>query len=88
VLHDRDDAEVPWQHGAGVAAAWPGAKLVLTGGLGHRRILRAPEAITATTAFLAAHVPAPRRPGVLSAAGGAWEPDETGDRAARGALVG
>lgn len=40
VLHDRDDAEVPWSDGAAIAKAWPGARLVTTVGLGHSRILR------------------------------------------------
>ena len=40
VVHDRDDAEIPWADGAAVAAAWPGAELVTTHRLGHRRILR------------------------------------------------
>ena len=40
VLHDRDDAEVPWSDGAAIAEAWPRARLVTTEGLGHRRILR------------------------------------------------
>jgi pimeloyl-ACP methyl ester carboxylesterase len=40
VVHDRDDAEIPWADGAAIAAAWPGAELVTTHRLGHRRILR------------------------------------------------
>jgi pimeloyl-ACP methyl ester carboxylesterase len=40
VVHDQDDAEIPWADGAAIAAAWPGAELVTTHGLGHRRILR------------------------------------------------
>ena len=40
VIHDRGDAEVPWSDGAAIAAAWPGARLVTTEGLGHRRILK------------------------------------------------
>src|SRR5256712_8387501 len=56
VVHDRDDAEVPWQDGAIVARGWPGAVLSTTGGLGHRRILRDPRRVSAATAFLAEHV--------------------------------
>jgi len=41
VIHDEDDSFVPLQFGQSIAAAWPGAKLVTTEGLGHRRILRA-----------------------------------------------
>jgi pimeloyl-ACP methyl ester carboxylesterase len=39
VVHDREDNEVPWQEGADLADAWPRARLLLTHGLGHRRIL-------------------------------------------------
>jgi pimeloyl-ACP methyl ester carboxylesterase len=39
VVHDRDDADVPLAAGAAVAHAWLG-RLVMTFGLGHRRILR------------------------------------------------
>jgi len=52
ILHDRDDAEVPWQDGAIVAQAWRGAELVTTGGLGHRRILREAGVVTRSAQFL------------------------------------
>ena len=39
VVHDRDDRIVPWTQGAQVASRWPGARLLSTDGLGHRRIL-------------------------------------------------
>ena len=42
VVHDRGDAEIPWQHGAAIARAWRGAEMLITEGLGHRRILRDP----------------------------------------------
>lgn len=54
VIHDRGDAEVPWQHGRVIAHAWRGAGLLMTDGLGHRRILRDPDVVAATVAFLAA----------------------------------
>jgi len=54
VVHDRGDGEVPWQHGLVIARAWPGAELLLTDGLGHRRILRDPDVVAAAVAFLAA----------------------------------
>jgi alpha/beta hydrolase family protein len=69
VVHDRDDAEVPWQDGAIIARGWPGAVLSTTGGLGHRRILRDPYVIRAATAFVTE-----RLPGVLVAA---WEDEIT-----------
>jgi pimeloyl-ACP methyl ester carboxylesterase len=54
VVHDRGDAEVPWQHGLVIARAWPGAELRLTDGLGHRRTLRDPDVVAAGVAFVAA----------------------------------
>lgn len=40
VIHDRDDDEVPVSDAQHIADAWPGATLVETSGLGHRKILR------------------------------------------------
>jgi hypothetical protein len=54
VAHDREDTEVPWAEGAAIAAAWPGAQLVTTQALGHRRILRDPAVVARVTDFLAA----------------------------------
>lgn len=54
VLHDEDDRDVPWQHGASLAEAWPGAQFVCTQGLGHRRILRDPDVLARVTAFITA----------------------------------
>jgi hypothetical protein len=56
VVHDGTDAEVRWAEGAAVAAAWPGAELVTTQGLGHRRILRDPGVVARVTAFLSARL--------------------------------
>jgi pimeloyl-ACP methyl ester carboxylesterase len=49
VVHDRNDPVVPWRHGLRVARAWPGARLHLTKGLGHGRILR-DESVARTAA--------------------------------------
>lgn len=57
VVHDRGDAEVPFADGADIAAAWPGARLVATDGLGHRRILRDPGVARTAAAFLVEHSP-------------------------------
>jgi len=54
VIHDEDDRDVPWQQGAALANAWPGAQFVRTTGLGHRRILRDPDVLARVTAFIAA----------------------------------
>ncbi len=53
VVHDRRDAEVAWEQGEAIAHAWPGAELVTTDGLGHRRILRNPAVVRRAAAFLA-----------------------------------
>lgn len=45
VLSDRDDKEADHADGARIARAWPGAELVMSDGLGHRRILRDEETI-------------------------------------------
>ena len=52
VFHDRDDAEVPWNDGAAIAHAWPGARLVTTAGLGHRRILRDERVVRQAVSFV------------------------------------
>ncbi len=52
VLHDRDDAEVPWSDGAAIAGAWPEARLVTTAGLGHRRILRDERVVAQAVSFV------------------------------------
>lgn len=52
VVHDRDDKETPWHGGARLAELWPGANLITTEGLGHRRILRENSVIEAAVSFL------------------------------------
>jgi pimeloyl-ACP methyl ester carboxylesterase len=52
VVHDQDDGEIPWADGAAIAAAWPGAELVTTQRLGHRRILRDPVVVERVRDFL------------------------------------
>jgi pimeloyl-ACP methyl ester carboxylesterase len=54
VIHDRDDREVPCAHGRAIAAAWPRARLEVTTGLGHRRLLADPEVIRKVVAFVSA----------------------------------
>ena len=80
VIHDRGDAEVPWQAGAAIAHAWPGARLLTTDALGHRRLLRDPTVVTAAVSFIATHAPAAASPAVDLD----WRPEEIGDRAAAG----
>jgi pimeloyl-ACP methyl ester carboxylesterase len=54
VIHDGSDRRVPFGLGARLAAAWPSARLQLTHGLGHHRILRDEEVIAASVEFLIA----------------------------------
>jgi pimeloyl-ACP methyl ester carboxylesterase len=56
VIHDREDSEVPWQDGAIIAGAWPGATLTTTSGLGHRRLLRAADVVSGAAEFLLAQL--------------------------------
>ena len=56
VFHDRDDSDVAWTDGAAIASAWPGAELVSTTGLGHRRIVHDPAVVSRAVAFLTAEV--------------------------------
>lgn len=51
VVHDTGDAEVPYSEGARLSALL-GARLVTTTGLGHRRILFAPEVVGAIVEFI------------------------------------
>lgn len=52
VVHDRADKESRYADGAALADAWPGAELVGTDGLGHRRILRDADVVRRAVAFL------------------------------------
>jgi pimeloyl-ACP methyl ester carboxylesterase len=54
VYHDVRDTKVPFREGSAIAAAWPNARLVPLRGVGHHRILRAPEVIRGTVEFLSA----------------------------------
>jgi pimeloyl-ACP methyl ester carboxylesterase len=64
VIHDRADRVVPVRQGIRVARAWRGARLLLTRGLGHGRILRDPEVTRAAADFITARssVAAPALP--------------------------
>jgi pimeloyl-ACP methyl ester carboxylesterase len=52
VVHDRNDAFVPWKQGAALARAWSGARLLSTAGLGHGRILEDDAALGAAVDFI------------------------------------
>jgi pimeloyl-ACP methyl ester carboxylesterase len=53
VVHDREDDDTYHSEGVALAEAWPGAKMITTSGLGHRRILRDESVIAAATRFIA-----------------------------------
>jgi pimeloyl-ACP methyl ester carboxylesterase len=52
VVHDRDDREIPWSDGASIARAWPGAQLITTQGLGHKRVVDDPDVVSRVLEFL------------------------------------
>lgn len=52
IIHDRDDVEVPYAAGARLAELWPGAELMTTEGLGHRRVLRDERVLEAAARFI------------------------------------
>jgi len=54
VIHDGGDRRVPFGLGARLAAAWPCARLHVTRGLGHHRILQDDGVVAASVDFLAA----------------------------------
>jgi len=51
VFHDEEDREVPWSDGDAIVRAWPGARLVTTRGLGHKRIVHDPVVVARAAAF-------------------------------------
>jgi len=59
VVHDRGDREVSTRHGERLATTWPNAQLVLTEGLGHRRILRDDAVIARVVEFVREGLPLP-----------------------------
>ena len=52
VGHDKTDKEIPVAAGLAVAAAWNGAKVMITQRFGHRRIMIAGEVVRAVVGFL------------------------------------
>jgi pimeloyl-ACP methyl ester carboxylesterase len=57
VIHDRGDAEVPVSNAERFVREWPDARLLLTEGKGHRRILRDADVIRQTVEFLQNRAP-------------------------------
>jgi pimeloyl-ACP methyl ester carboxylesterase len=56
VVHDRGDDSIPVEDGMAVAAAWPGAKTLITERYGHGRILIAKEVVREVVDFLKAAI--------------------------------
>ena len=52
VVHDKDDNAVNFIAAEAIMAAWPGAQLIATEGLGHRRILKDAKILEEITKFL------------------------------------
>lgn len=55
VVHDRRDKRVPLRDGVAICKSWPKARLLVTSGLGHHRILRSPEVIRRAVRYLYRH---------------------------------
>jgi pimeloyl-ACP methyl ester carboxylesterase len=53
LVHDREDQVVPWTQGRAFAEHWPGARFLLTAGLGHGRILQDEGVVRAVADFVA-----------------------------------
>ena len=52
VIHDKGDEIIPFAEGQQITAAWPGAVLQATSGLGHNRILRDLAVVQSAVAFI------------------------------------
>jgi pimeloyl-ACP methyl ester carboxylesterase len=52
IVHDRGDRSIPVSDGSDVCAAWPGARMRTTDGLGHRRLLADPDVVAHVVEFL------------------------------------
>lgn len=53
LVHDREDAVIPYSEAEALAAAWPELQVMTTAGKGHRDILANGEVIAAITDFVA-----------------------------------
>jgi pimeloyl-ACP methyl ester carboxylesterase len=51
-IHDREDRVVPWTQGRAFAQHWPGARFLLTEGLGHGRVLQDEQVVRAVADFI------------------------------------
>jgi pimeloyl-ACP methyl ester carboxylesterase len=60
LVHDLQDAVIPYAEAEALANAWPGLKFMSTSGKGHRDILSAPEVMKAIVDFVVPAAPAAR----------------------------
>jgi len=58
LIHDLQDAVIPYAEAEALANAWPGLKFMTTSGKGHRDILSAPEVMRAIVDFVVPTAPA------------------------------
>lgn len=52
IVHDKNDNAVNFMAAEAIMTSWPGAKLIATEGLGHRRILKDAKVLEAETEFI------------------------------------
>lgn len=52
IVHDRQDAAVPFAEAEATAAAWPNASLLVSDGYGHFRLMKHPELVRRVVAFM------------------------------------
>jgi pimeloyl-ACP methyl ester carboxylesterase len=52
IAHDRDDNQIDVADSEAIVAAWPGARSLITSGLGHAKILRDPRVVEVIIEFL------------------------------------
>lgn len=53
LIHDTDDASIPFSEAQQLVASWPGLEFQATSGHGHNRIMRDPDIIQQVSEFLA-----------------------------------
>jgi len=59
VVHDERDPSIPVSDGEAIVAAWPSARLHVTSGLGHRRLLREPGVVAEVVDFITGPISSP-----------------------------
>ncbi|MCB0621097.1 MAG: alpha/beta hydrolase, partial [Saprospiraceae bacterium] len=52
IVHDRFDQIVPFSSARAIAAGWPNARLLVSEGYGHFRLMKNPDLIAEVAAFL------------------------------------